>query len=223
MAGLTIIFVIVAIGVTATCAFVHFRQSPGVSEGPLEEEETSKGSASMIECDIFSDGSPRSPSTAECNILPDNNPRQNEDSQSQKADTVFSTEYWKEAWATAATQITPRPPRDLKPRNIAHQPSAVKPNLSSIREEEEEWEESSFGGIPIQSFSLWMIAPSLGITQRHAAIHSDSPTLLQDKDRDMELTVTETTSLDSKDNDRDTPQAETSPQTRFTIPEKFVI
>ena len=218
---LTIVFFLVAIGVTAACAFVNYRQKHGAGAEGHDEEETSKGSASTIECDIFSEENPRSPSAAECDILSDDNPCTNEDSQSQKADTVFSTEYWKDAWAKAAAQITPRPPRSSKPRNASRQPSAVKPNLSSIREEEgeEEWEESSSGGIPIQSLSLWMVGPSLGVTQRH---HSDSSSSLPDRDGDVEMTMAETICLDSRSN-YDMPLEETSPRTPCHIPEKFVI
>ncbi len=62
--------------------------------------------------------------------------------------SVFSTEYWKDAWAQAATQAKPRPPR--RHRQFKRQPSSVRPNLDSIVEEEEEeeeeddWDESSW-------------------------------------------------------------------------------
>jgi hypothetical protein len=61
--------------------------------------------------------------------------------------SVFSSEYWKDAWAQAATQVKPRPRR--RQRQFKRQPSSVRPNLDSIVEEEEEeeeedWDESSW-------------------------------------------------------------------------------
>jgi hypothetical protein len=53
--------------------------------------------------------------------------------------SVFSSEYWKDAWAQAANQVKPRPPR--RQRQFKRQPSSVRPNLDSIVEEEEEEEE----------------------------------------------------------------------------------
>jgi hypothetical protein len=174
-------------------AFVHFRHGRIVNESHFEaeeEDEKSKGSASTVERDMLSDESPR------------------REQDSQKVDTVFSTEYWKDAWAKAAAQITPRPPRDLKPRYFARQPSAIKPNLSSIQEEEEEWEVSSFAG-PIQSLSVWMMGPSLNVSQTHGATHTDSSSSLQDRDGELEMTVTRTTSLASIDSEANSPIANT--------------
>jgi hypothetical protein len=192
IAGFTVVIFLVTVGVIAMYAFVHFRHGRIVNDSHFEaeeEDERSKGSASTVECDILSDESPR------------------KEQDSQKVDTVFSTEYWKDAWAQAAAQITPRPPRDLKPRYFARQPSAVKPNLSSIQEEEE-WEVSSFAG-HIQSLSVWMMGPSLNVSQTHVATHTDPSSSLQDRDGELEMTVTRTTSLASIDSEENSPLANT--------------
>lgn len=61
--------------------------------------------------------------------------------------SVFSTEYWNDAWAQAATQVKPWPP--CRQQQFKQRPSSIQPNLDSIveeeeKEEEEDWDDSSW-------------------------------------------------------------------------------
>ena len=70
--------------------------------------------------------------------------------------SMFSTEYWKDAWAQAAGQIKPKPTR--RQRQFKRHPSSIRPNLDSIQEgeEEDDWEDSAWtGDNPIESLSIW--------------------------------------------------------------------
>lgn len=110
----------------------------------------------------------------------ENESKASDDTSSSSGDvedpSVFSTEYWREAWAQAASQVKPRPTQ-RRVRQFKRKPSSVRPKLDSIveGEEEEEWDESSWaGGDPLESYSTWM-APNDVEADEESAI---APTML---------------------------------------------